>query len=878
MKKYLLGAALFILVFTGSALIFNFIGNREFDTKSVEVVESTLEKAYISYDGQKINRMEVYSTRLLTGVRRKEVVPVDNSKTLNVIIPDSISDKRLCRYELRDMSGTNLIEEGDMSLVRDGEGENEYSVSLRMDMTQEKDYSIVFILSDDTGKADVKDYFYYSRVRRTEGKRFPEMIEYAEAFSNTLLSENHNTLPDEVSDDGGYYGQESQATVLPASETDAVLDIAKVGEYFEGKRDDYETYGHTEIDSEYEKAVMSGIGMSRVGDVEASITEVSGDYAVIKLSCRMMSREKEVVKYYTVNEYYALEFDPGRNEILMRDYERTIDEAFSKENIISGSNRIKIGLSGDEDPEYVQSEDFRKVAFVMDNTLWYYNSDMNYYTRVYGQSSLENIKDTDYGIRILSVDEREVDFVIYGRIPLGSYMSYNGIALYAYIISSNSIKEIDFIETDMTYDVLKQQVGRYAYYDRDNRYFYSLFSDKLLKINVLTNEKEEVISELPFYDMYVSQNREVLAYPNTKELQNVDTITLMSLKDDSRHEETYEGDKLSITGFVGDDLVYGIATPGDVTMGSDGVPGFLFSELKIVNKDGEIKKDYKKNNVLISDINYEEDNLYLTRVKKDKDGNLKEVSADYITSDPDQVLRGVVPKIHTNDSGIAGVYLDFPTNIYIPRGPEEVIARLARGDKPKKTFVSGDISDEVYYIFSNSGLREMSISAGRAIGDVTENKGFVADSGGDVIYREKQMKAFFTVAGTFDYTEGNENASKTETFYMCEYMLLRQAGLNVDYSDVSGRNDWIKICSDLSGGTVKGLNLSGAGVEAAIGYLSDGMAFIAGIQDRFVVVVSYNSDFVRYYDPIEGEEVRTGRWNFAENVRKNGNEIFIWYK
>ena len=878
MKKYLLGAALFILVFTGSALIFNFIGNREFDTKSVEVVESTLEKAYISYDGQKINRMEVYSTRLLTGVRRKEVVPVDNSKTLNVIIPDSISDKRLCRYELRDMSGTNLIEEGDMSLVRDGEGENEYSVSLRMDMTQEKDYSIVFILSDDTGKADVKDYFYYSRVRRTEGKRFPEMIEYAEAFSNTLLSENHNTLPDEVSDDGGYYGQESQATVLPASETDAVLDIAKVGEYFEGKRDDYETYGHTEIDSEYEKAVMSGIGMSRVGDVEASITEVSGDYAVIKLSCRMMSREKEVVKYYTVNEYYALEFDPGRNEILMRDYERTIDEAFSKENIISGSNRIKIGLSGDEDPEYVQSEDFRKVAFVMDNTLWYYNSDMNYYTRVYGQSSLENIKDTDYGIRILSVDEREVDFVIYGRIPLGSYMSYNGIALYAYIISSNSIKEIDFIETDMTYDVLKQQVGRYAYYDRDNRYFYSLFSDKLLKINVLTNEKEEVISELPFYDMYVSQNREVLAYPNTKELQNVDTITLMSLKDDSRHEETYEGDKLSITGFVGDDLVYGIATPGDVTMGSDGVPGFLFSELKIVNKDGEIKKDYKKNNVLISDINYEEDNLYLTRVKKDKDGNLKEVSADYITSDPDQVLRGVVPKIHTNDSGIAGVYLDFPTNIYIPRGPEEVIARLARGDKPKKTFVSGDISDEVYYIFSNSGLREMSISAGRAIGDVTENKGFVADSGGDVIYREKQMKAFFTVAGTFDYTEGNENASKTETFYMCEYMLLRQAGLNVDYSDVSGRNDWIKICSDLSGGTVKGLNLSGAGVEAAIGYLSDGMAFIAGIQDRYVVVVSYNSDFVRYYDPIEGEEVRTGRWNFAENVRKNGNEIFIWYK
>ena len=430
----------------------------------------------------------------------------------------------------------------------------------------------------------------------------------------------------------------------------------------------------------------------------------------------------------------------------------------------------------------------------------------------------------------------------------------------------------------MTYELLKKQVGRYAYYDRDDRYFYSLFSDKLLKINVLTNDQEELISELPFYDMYVSQNREVLAYPNTKELQNVDTITLMSLKDDTSHDETSAGDKLSITGFVGDDLVYGIATPGDVTMGSDGVPGFLFNELKIVNKDGEIKKDYKKNNVLISDINYDENNLYLTRVKRDKEGNLKEVSADYITSDPEQILQGIVPKIHSNDAGIAGVYLDFPVNIYIPRGPEEVIARLARGDKPKKTFVPGSVSDEVYYVFGNSGLREMTISAGRAIGNVTENKGFVADSQGDVIYREKQIRAFYTVAGTFDYTEGNENASKQETFFLCEYMLLRQAGVNADYDEVSGRKDWTKLCSDLSGGSVKGLNLSGAGVDAAIGYLSEGEAFIAGIEDRYVIVVSYNADFVRYYDPVDGEEVRTGRWNFSENVRKSGNEIYVWYK
>ena len=119
MKKYMIGAVLFILVFIGSALTFNFIGNLEYETKSVEVVESTLDKAYISYDGQKYNPMEVYSTKLLTGLRRNSIIPVDESKTVNVIIPDSISKGHTAKYELRDMQGSNLIEEGDMTLVSD---------------------------------------------------------------------------------------------------------------------------------------------------------------------------------------------------------------------------------------------------------------------------------------------------------------------------------------------------------------------------------------------------------------------------------------------------------------------------------------------------------------------------------------------------------------------------------------------------------------------------------------------------------------------------------------------------------------------------------------------------------------------------------------
>ena len=147
-----------------------------------------------------------------------------------------------------------------------------------------------------------------------------------------------------------------------------------------------------------------------------------------------------------------------------------------------------------------------------------------------------------------------------------------------------------------------------------------------------------------------------------------------------------------------------------------------------------------------------------------------------------------------------------------------------------------------------------------------------------MIYREKEAKAFFTVAGTFDYSEAGEGASLKETFYRCEYMELLQAGINADYNDVDGREDWNNLIDELSGGTVRGLNLSGADLDVAIGFLSDGAAFITKLEDRYVLVISYNADYIRYYDPIAGEEVRVGRRGFRDTVRKSGNEIYTWMK
>ena len=63
-KRRLFGSLLFIVLFIGAALSFNYIENRKRDTRPVEGFNPTMGCAYILYDGQIINTMMGYTSSL----------------------------------------------------------------------------------------------------------------------------------------------------------------------------------------------------------------------------------------------------------------------------------------------------------------------------------------------------------------------------------------------------------------------------------------------------------------------------------------------------------------------------------------------------------------------------------------------------------------------------------------------------------------------------------------------------------------------------------------------------------------------------------------------------------------------------------------------
>ena len=111
----MLKVLLFAALFAASAFIVNIIYNVNWDKVSKETGNPELPTVSVCREGDIMNRMKGYKTKLGTRLNRDLVVPLDDKKGIEVIVEGKYSGQ--VKYELRDISGENLIENGEMELL-----------------------------------------------------------------------------------------------------------------------------------------------------------------------------------------------------------------------------------------------------------------------------------------------------------------------------------------------------------------------------------------------------------------------------------------------------------------------------------------------------------------------------------------------------------------------------------------------------------------------------------------------------------------------------------------------------------------------------------------------------------------------------------------
>ena len=179
-----------------------------------------------------------------------------------------------------------------------------------------------------------------------------------------------------------------------------------------------------------------------------------------------------------------------------------------------------------------------------------------------------------------------------------------------------------------------------------------------------------------------------------------------------------------------------------------------------------------------------------------------------------------------------------------------------------------------YMVYDNLGLTGIYDKAGDAINRATQIAGIVVSKDGEIAYRQSEMQAYNTIASSiYHQSSGSVDAS----LWDCVYMTLIYEGVtDLTYEDMKASGtDPVQVLTEL--GKYPGADISGISLDLVFGYISNGIPVISRINDgRYVMVVSYNSEAVRYYDPVLDTEVRVSRKEYEAAMSQGNNELYSY--
>lgn len=835
----------FLLVATGTAFFINQMNNSKLEDATREMDDSELPLVYCEFEGRIVNQMFGYTQIMATSLMRDGIVPLNAEYGVNILVDDSQDYGDSFSYELRTIAGDSLIEEGTLDESVDYQGYREYKVRFRMDMRENQEYVLVFKISNDAGGCAR----YYTRVVNLKEQYAQKIMDYADLFHNTTFTKEVN-----------------------AEEGNIVYD------QLQASGGDNQNLAHVSLDSSYELVSWGGIVPLVVTGIVPEITEIDKEYAVIHMGYVVESLNDSASHYYYVDEYYTARYDKSSEKVNLLAFDRYMESIFDEEYISKEKNSISLGISDFQDVEYRVTSDNKRVAFVKRGQLWYYDYNSSTLVDVFdfSKGNYADIRtmNTNVDINIVDMDEDgNVTFAVYGYMSRGKHEGENGISLYYFTAEDSRVQEKFFVACDEPFDVMKQETGRFTYYDAVGGFFYYLLDGNIYEVNLNDMTQNTLVYGLPSEKYIVSENRKIVAYPDNASDELVTGLVVHNFETGEVYTEAgSEKDRLLALGFVNNDLIYGVADEGDIIISSDKEAILPLYKLYIISANGEVIKEYDKNGIYIMNAKVEEDKIYLQRAVK-QNRFFESCEADFISYKQEEQKDNL--SLVYNYDNIEQNRLDivFPDNIYISESVKRVMTKNKKEDDYAELEVKTTVNADTFYVFNNSGYKGEYNSAGRAILAVgNENVGLVVDSNGNTIYRSIAAIKYNTIADKIKEQPCN---ALEDTLLTCAYMCIEYENRNIEYSDIMACESWEHAFEEYTLGV--GVNISGIDLDTALYFLDRDVPFAACIDDgRYVLVISYNSTHIRYYDPILDEEVKVTRASFKKSLSMQGNTMYTY--
>ncbi len=834
MKKVIAKTLLFITVFFVTLIVSSKVMNKGNSNLTMEMGAATLpivtlQKGDISY-----NELHGYLADMDVTYQRESITELGENRELDFVVTESSEPIAEIAVEVRSSDGSRLIEHTPVEDYQEEQGTLTVHTAVKDLIEKNTEYALTIFIKEESGR-EIK---YYTRMIWADDLYTYEKLEFVKDFHDKTFDK-----------------EEAQ----------------QLTKYLEtNSKGDNTTFHKVDIHSKLSQVTWGDLNVKEVIEPAITLCELASQTASFTIRTMVSGGDRKSPSYYFVEEYYRIRYTKDRTYLL--DFERTMTQVPAVDSSLFANDKIMLGIIGEDIP-MVESEDGSIVVFSVAGKLCSYNISTNKLALLFSFYDGENMTSRDiynqHDIKILNVDEGgNVEFAIYGYMNRGRHEGEVGIQLYRYDSSKNTVEEEVYIPYDKPYSMLKNDLDKLLFLDKEKR-LYLYLDHTIYEVDI--NEKLGNMLEVVQDDdaIVISASHEIIVWNEENQLR------LMNLKSGEKLTiSAGVGEQIVPLGFMGEDVIYGVAREEDITIHEVGTVFFPMYKVCIKNTAGELLKEYKQENIYTMDITIEENQITLSRVERDEDGNYEDIT-------PEHIMNNMEQKTTKNKIVVAAV--DVYEKIVQLQVKSTVDAKSVKVLTPKEVIFEGARStilesaekEPLYYVYYAGGMEGIYLSAQEAVSQAYQVSGSVMDEQGKTIW----IKGNRVSRNQIMAIKEPEKVEKEASLAACLDTMLKFKGINRSSQELLDRGQSVL---DILGENLPDVQVAeflGCPMDAMLYFVNRDIPVLAMLSDgEAVLITGFNEFNVVIFEPSTGKLYKKGLNDSTKWFEENGNQFIAYFE
>ena len=396
-------------------------------------------------------------------------------------------------------------------------------------------------------------------------------------------------------------------------------------------------------------------------------------------------------------------------------------------------------------------------------------------------------------------------------------------------------------------------------------------------VNLAERNYEVMVSGLGVGSYKVSDSNRMVVWQTGGDPYASRQLTLMNLSTKEKTEiQAGAGEYIAPLGFMGEDLIYGLAHMADVVQDKTGSMLFPMYAVKIQSENGVILKTYKQDGIYVTGSEIQGNQISLYRVRRgEEDGN-------YTAAENDQIVN---TKISPEGSNVL-------ETVAIDKYEKVVqidVKGVADGKKhklltPKEVLFEGGreivLKEEgedipYYFVYGKNGVEGIFTDEGDAVNTAYGLSGIVVDEQGRYVWARGNR----SLKNQIMAIKGAAITEEKNSLAVCLDVMLQYEGIMRNTEYMLNRGDTIREILEDNLDNAGVLDLTGCSLDAILYYVNKDIPVLASFNDgNAVLIIGFNELNTVLMDPLTGgTPFKMGMNDSAGMFEENGNR-FITYQ